>query len=782
MATIKWAHDGNGDFNTAADWSSGSIPGPDDTAVIDGSSAAPLTVTISSADDDVVEEIDLFDATLAVTGGDLTVGTLSTNTPPYDTLASSLPVLSVSGGQLTIQQGSTIGELGNPDVVGLYQTGGTILFQNGESPSHSSYLEGGANGVYQTSGTIQVDQGFLHIGGNCVFGGTLAGKGTIVFDAGFEASSTYTFSAGAKLTVNQLELGGGNGTTVILNTNLTYAGIFNVIGPNVVNLTDRTLTLTGIGNVLGGDITGGGTLVIAQRGAAANNPSQGGFGIGGAATLDNKGRLTLGGTGGGQSIFIGDSTNSTALLLNDTTGKLTVTGGQQFFGQGDAELVNNGQMTVTGAGIVSVGADFSNFGTTTVDFGTTLQLGGDNQGGAHLGGTIDGNGIVELDDGNICQTYHLESGLSLSGVSTLNMVRGNLLLDASVDLAGEFELGNGNSAQLDLDSYTLTLASATDTLGSGASVAGSGTLDIATGASADIEGATFDNGAVIEVQGTINSKSGFTLGMTESAALQILAGGVVDLKSDNGIGGSIGSSISNAGTLELTGSGNPAVVGVQYTQDAGAEVLVNSSTATLEFDSNGDSFTGAIDGSGTVELSGGYTYTFASGTTIGVADLEVNNATLLIDASLTDGGGLTLSNGTVKFSDDVDTIAGAVSGTGNFSLSNGSIVTLSAGVSGGETVTFGSGAADLLNLKAAQSFDATIEDFFTVGDGVDLTNFGHSASTFLYTQTGTDSASWTVTDGSKQAVINFAGEPYTQSDFSIVSANHGKGLEIKFIG
>ena len=153
----------------------------------------------------------------------------------------------------------------------------------------------------------------------------------------------------------------------------------------------------------------------------------------------------------------------------------------------------------------------------------------------------------------------------------------------------------------------------------------------------------------------------------------------------------------------------------------------------------------------------------------------------MIDASLTSTGSFT-NNGTVNFSDDVDTIAGAVSGTGNFGLSNGSTLTFSAGASSGETVTYGGGAADLLNLKLAQSFDATIEDFFTVGDAVDLTTFGHSASTFLYTQTGADSASWTVKDGSKKAVINFAGEPYTQSDFQIVSANGGAGSEIKFIG
>ena len=173
-------------------------------------------------------------------------------------------------------------------------------------------------------------------------------------------------------------------------------------------------------------------------------------------------------------------------------------------------------------------------------------------------------------------------------------------------------------------------------------------MDIATGASTDIEGATFYNSAVLAVQGTVTSTSGFTLGTTgSSAALQIEAGGVVDLQGNQGIGGAGGSSITNAGTLELTGgSGNPAVIGVQYTQSAGGEALAEYSGTTLESDGAGDKFTGAIDGLGTVEFSGGNTYTFAKGTRVGAADLDVtNSATLAINANLTDGGALNLSNG-----------------------------------------------------------------------------------------------------------------------------------------
>jgi hypothetical protein len=51
----------------------------------------------------------------------------------------------------------------------------------------------------------------------------------------------------------------------------------------------------------------------------------------------------------------------------------------------------------------------------------------------------------------------------------------------------------------------------------------------------------------------------------------------------------------------------------------------------------------------------------------------------------------------------------------------------------------------------------------------------------VYTQTSTDSCTWTLTDGAHTAVLTFTGEPYVKSDFSIVSANHGAGSAIEFV-
>jgi hypothetical protein len=59
--------------------------------------------------------------------------------------------------------------------------------------------------------------------------------------------------------------------------------------------------------------------------------------------------------------------------------------------------------------------------------------------------------------------------------------------------------------------------------------------------------------------------------------------------------------------------------------------------------------------------------------------------------------------------------------------------------------------------------------------------FAEAQTLLSYSQTGADSCSWKLTDGTQTAVLNFAGEPYAQSDFKIVSANNGAGLAIKFV-
>jgi hypothetical protein len=85
-------------------------------------------------------------------------------------------------------------------------------------------------------------------------------------------------------------------------------------------------------------------------------------------------------------------------------------------------------------------------------------------------------------------------------------------------------------------------------------------------------------------------------------------------------------------------------------------------------------------------------------------------------------------------------------------------------------------------VDKASSFDAASDHFFTKDVSVVAKTFAEDQTLLTYTQTGADSCSLTLTDGTQTAVLNFAGEPYTQSDFSIASENGGKGPAIKFVG
>ena len=67
MTQIHWKNAVNADFNTAADWSTGTVPGAADDAILDAKGAA-FTVTASTSE--TVNSIQLAkNATLSITAG-----------------------------------------------------------------------------------------------------------------------------------------------------------------------------------------------------------------------------------------------------------------------------------------------------------------------------------------------------------------------------------------------------------------------------------------------------------------------------------------------------------------------------------------------------------------------------------------------------------------------------------------------------------------------------------------------------------------------------------------
>jgi hypothetical protein len=253
--------------------------------------------------------------------------------------------------------------------------------------------------------------------------------------------------------------------------------------------------------------------------------------------------------------------------------------------------------------------------------------------------------------------------------------------------------------------------------------------------------------------------------VTTSGALTNNGDISLDTYSQGGSLLTIGGTLTNSGVIEIGAIGNthsaPSTVTIGGT-------LTNSGII-------------AIDAIGNT-LSAPATVRAASLENIGSIFLAGSPTAEGVDAILHTGGAFT-NDGSVNLSNDIlsnnDKIAGPVSGTGNFSLSAQSTLNFASSVSSGETVTFDS-TPDKLILGQPSSFDGTIDDF-TKGDTVVAKGFAAAQTMLTYAPTGADSCSLTLTDGANKAVLNFAGEPYTRSDFALLPWYGGAGSAIRFV-
>ncbi len=211
MATITWKNDKSGNWSTGANWSSGSLPGSGDNAVI--STADPHTITHSMGLHSIAK----------------------LNVAAADTLA-------ITGGKLVVSGAATLA--GN-----LVESAGTFGVGAG------SFSTGG---ITQTGGTLAVNAGVFNVKGTNSFGGTIAGAGTLDLSTG-----SNTLAAGLALNVGKLVI--GSAATVTLGGNLAYAGTLADNG-GTIDSGGETLTLSGAASglnlvdtalVLTGTMTGG---------------------------------------------------------------------------------------------------------------------------------------------------------------------------------------------------------------------------------------------------------------------------------------------------------------------------------------------------------------------------------------------------------------------------------------------------------------------------------------------------------------------------------------------
>jgi hypothetical protein len=152
LATVTWASDVSGDWDSPAMWTGGAVPGPNDDAVI---SFSNITVTHDTSASDTVDSVNCA-AALDITSGSLTI----------DTTSPSQPGSAVSG-QFNLSGGASLQLLaGNLNLTDGGTISGTINAAEGSSLS--------LNGQDLTTSSVISSEGGVTLSG-CTEAGTYQG-------------------------------------------------------------------------------------------------------------------------------------------------------------------------------------------------------------------------------------------------------------------------------------------------------------------------------------------------------------------------------------------------------------------------------------------------------------------------------------------------------------------------------------------------------------------------------------------------------------------------------
>ena len=521
------------------------------------------------------------------------------------------------------------------DQAGVSVTGttGTLIFQAGNVSLTGAYNVAGGL-VFNVTGTALVAGVISGSGGL-----TQAGTGTTILAA------NNTYSGLTAINGGTLQVGNG-GTTGTLGTG------------NVTDSANLTFNISGTTTV-SGLISGTGSLTQAGTGTAiltANNTYSG-------ITTISAGTLQVGNGGAAGKLGSGTVTDNSALVFNVST-PATI----------NTLIAGTGNLTQTGAGTLILTANNTYSGGTTINAGTTLQIG---NGGAtgNLGtGAIADNGNLVFNTTGTTTITPVISGsgnLSQAGTGTTVLTANNTYAGSTTISGGTLQIGNGGT---------------TGSLGTAATVTDNANL-------------TFNLGGTT----TLNTVIAGTGNLTKAGA------GTVILAANNTYAGT---TTISAGTLQVGNGGTAGSLGAGNVVDSAALVFNLSSPATVaNLISGGGRLTQA--GTGTVILTANNTY--SGGTTINAGTtLQVGNGGAsgnLGSGAITDNGDLIVNTtGTT-------TIAPVISGSGNLSQVGTGTTVLTANNTYAGSTTISAGTLQIGNGGTTGSLGTAA----TVTDNANLT-------------------------------------------------------------
>jgi hypothetical protein len=719
MATVNWNNASGGNWETASDWSTGSVPGSGDDVFISASGAYTVSVTTPTTQINSITISDLSAALVLSNGASLsTVGDVTVD----------------RGGSARLK-------------IDAYGGSGGSKVTVGGNLTNASTGNGGDGGVsvgnasMTASDTLMVNGSFINTGGALltIEGGQTGASANVIVTGSVRATLTGQYSVVANAGGASLQWGGGK-ITHIGDGAPTGRGSLLIVGSTAYaedGASNSNSALTNLATIAsngaldlrdGAVVTTSNALIVARGGAQLALDEYGSGGTGGS-------KVTIGGnlTDASFGVSVGNSsmTASDTLTVNGSfinTGDLVLEGGRigasanmvvtravqaTLTGQYDVVANAGGASLQWGRGkITQIGDGASNFGYLRIDGRKAYAEDGVSNSNSALTNlaTIASNGELLLQDGAVVTTSNAltvegadfdEATLSVDAVGRggSKVTIGGNLTNAATDLnLGGVVVGNSSMTASD----TLTVNGSFINTGL---VILTGDTKNAAGTTNLIENGAVSNSSIIDIGGNsvlrVSAANAYTQTAGETNITGSLdgavnnTGGLVSLQ-----GGSIhATSFTNAGTVQGFGTVAGPVTNTK---------LIDASGGTL-------SFLGGIANSGTILASGG---------------------TLFADSAL--------------------------SGTGKFELEQNGVANFGTTVPTSQTVQF-LFPTGTIDLQDPVDFHALVNGM-VAGDLIDLINT---------TETGYSYNSGTLTVNSSGGVLHLriAGN-FTTSSFTLASDGH----------
>ena len=511
-------------------------------------------------------------------------------------------------------------------------------------------------------------------------------------------------------------------------------------------------------------------------------------------------------------------------------------------GTGGLELTSAGTLLITGANTYSGGTTITD---GTISLGSASALGSGTISFANVSSSV--AGILQYTSGI---TTDYSSQISTAGnqrviidTNTENVTFATGLAGAGTVLTklgdGTLTLGGANTYTGDTYAFggTLEVATGGSITSSGSLTAGGGGTFRVGGGTVSVVNATADDGTIAIDSGTVAIDSLLTVGDAATGTMTVSSGSVTAgstvLGSQAGSagtlivsGGSFTSSgdlavgIDGGGLLQVDTAGTIAVGGT-LTKAAGSAIDIASGGTlriglggtsgtlvgdlsvgggTLVFDRSDDStYSGILDGSGSVTKAGAGTLTltgentFSGATTISTGTLQigdgttagsitgdvVNNATLAFNRSdaISYGGAITGSGALVQAGTGTLTLTGASSYSGSTTVAAGTLEVTSGGsVDSAGSLMVGDGTTAALVISGGSLTNADA----TIGNGT-LGNASATISAGTWTSTGDlvvgahDAIGALAINGTGRAIV---GGALSKGDNGTITLSSGGTLQI----